>query len=193
MQRLLFLTVSVFCSVGCVRSDPSKFRDVLPTMSKHNFRTAETNGVRVEVWTLGMRGWPVTPGFRVYLPTQNQKRPETKVQLVFRRNADPKDIREVSCQPVLKRAAIDGGYSEIIVDELNQVQREGKFVGKDGVWEINLDDPFKTDPRKGDGIDVKPGKYSLSIKITVDKGPEFSFADLPIIFSGGRSNSPKEE
>ena len=104
----------------------------------------------------------------------------------------PNDVREASCSPKLQKSAIEGGYWESIrIDDKNYVDRPDrpdKFTGKPGVWEVNLDDAFKTDPRKGHDNQPKPGKYSLSIEITIEGGPRFKFENLPMTFYGGRGH-----
>jgi hypothetical protein len=106
--------------------------------------------------------------------------PDAVVRLVLKMDDAPGDPREISIQPLLKKMAIEGGYWENIrVDNIETIDRKEKFVGKVGVWEINLDDPFKTDYRKPGAKCPPPGKYSLSIHVSIKGGPEFNFDGLP--------------
>lgn len=184
----------VLLAAGCSRADVENLvsqpkgkpmapkTDKGPVFGKHNFRTAEKDGYKVEVWMNGMTGLsnPIGAGYRVYLPEDAEVEPPEVVARLVLQKKEVKDVfLEATLQPILKKTAIEGGYWEIVqVDAETYVERKEKFSGMKGVWEIMLDDPLKTiDPKKGNI--VPPDYYTLAIQIAVKNGPAFQFDNLP--------------
>lgn len=169
---------------------PSKNKsDLNPILFKNNFRTAEKDNYKIEVWMATGRS-PINPGYRVYLPKDAADNPpETEVVLRLM-TLDGEEIRRKSISPLLRKTAIDGGcWESIQIDEIRSVQRKEKFLGLKGVWEINLDDPFEMDYRKPGFFHPKPGSYRLSVRVALKGGPAFQFDDLPYGQFTGRDPS----
>jgi hypothetical protein len=152
-----------------------------PQLVKHNFRTAEKNGFKTEVWTLGREtvSGPVSPGYRVCLPDDAKDAPpQTSARFVLRKKDTKEMVCEATLEPTLKKSAIDGGYLETIEVQPGQFEERDKekFVGAKRIWEINVKDPFKLITPNGSTL--APGHYLLSVEISIKDGPSFQFNEL---------------
>jgi hypothetical protein len=152
-----------------------------PWLSKHDFRTAEKAGYKLDMWTFTGDRSPINPGYRVYLPEGvEDKTPDTVLHIVLR-NKDGTELCRATVSPQLKKTAIDGGYWEEIKDDtgINVLKTGEHFVGAERVWEVNVNDPLDMDYRKPGCFNPPPGKYTFSIRIDINKGPSFEFDELP--------------
>jgi hypothetical protein len=189
--RWNFLAAIVLASTACGRDPGAPVKGVNPPvvpeivagpiLSKQNFQVAQKEGYRVEVWTDSSIGLPIKPGFRIELPADKEDLPpDATVKISLTKKKDPSVSREsIVVSPVLKRTVLDGGYWENIrTNKIDSVDRPEKFVGKERVWEVVLDDPLQTDVTKAGYWIPPPGSYTLTLNISVKAGPAFTF-NLP--------------
>jgi hypothetical protein len=161
-----------------------------PVLNKHNFRATDRLGCKVEVWTVGKQfsyGHPGV-GFRLYIDKAEKVAPKTSLHLVLVKKESGEPVSERTFKPELKKCAIEGGYLENATDETGRgVHRsEGLFVGQEGVWEINYDDPFDIDFEKPNRFHPSRGRYLLRIDVAIEDGPTFTFDDIPLRFVENR-------
>jgi hypothetical protein len=177
---------------GCTGNEPMvhKTSDG-PIVTKQNFRTMEKEGYVVEVWTAGMHGVPISMGFRVYMKDKATAAvPNVNLALVLKRIDGPENPQIEKFSPTMRRTLIEGGYYENIrIDEKQTLERKGKFTGQAGVWEVDLESPFKPDSRKNEQMPIGPGKYNLSITVAIDGGPTFAFENIPYRIRRSRADN----
>jgi hypothetical protein len=183
MSKRSVLSVLVLVLFGCSRSDPVKVEhfDGTEVVSKHNFRSAEKEGHKVEFWTSGMNGGIPQVGYRVYMPKREKDTsPATKLRVHVKKTDEPTGEWEVLLEPILKKTLIEGGYIENIrIDKTQFLDRPGKFVGQEGVWEVLPEPLFGPTVLRPEPSNFPTGRFRINAYVAIDGGPNFAFENIP--------------
>jgi len=153
-------------------------------MVKHAARTMTKDQWKAEVWVGGTEA-PVTYPIDVYirltpLKAKNDKAakaPKAKVKLAVLKGEEM--IRHADLQPVFSDCRKMREGTEVTYFGDGKWGKEIPFPPKDPAWQTVIVDPFNSDRRKSMSVPFQPGNYHVRVSLELDRGPKFTFKDIP--------------
>jgi hypothetical protein len=171
-------------TIGCINRNCNENQPLVEgkLVRKFHYQKIDQKKWTAELWVEGTlnRSWKGIP-VSVRLSSRDPNVgsiPPVKAFLKIRSVGEKEKQRTVFITPTFEECAKIKKHFEVVISE----ESEGEitaFPQRKGSWQVSLLDPFNSDITRPGSIPFEPGNYLVSIKVEVEGGPTFSFADFP--------------
>ena len=151
---------------------------------KHRCRTAKAAGWKAELWLSAsfFRHFdPIDVSVRL-TPDDEHLRTllRVKVRVALAKEVGGKAIREARFEPTFVECAKMKKHKEQEMG-VNHGGPIVEFPPPNRAWQTTIQNVLSNDSRVAGAKDLEQGNYVLNVEISLDKGPTFSFDDIPFL------------